>query len=266
MKKKLIIIDMDIAVYLAAYSVNDSRNKELGIAAINSYVSRIFEATKATEYLGFFQSKSYNFRYDIYPEYKANRVDKKQEWAKFWKPIMTKVLQDQWGFIDVSPYNIESDDAVSIAYAKFYKEFDESDIILVHGDKDLNNIYPENGEAHIWYNYKTTGWFRVRKQRSIFFFWKQMIMGDSGDNIKGVFGLGKTFADKLLLPVQKHPWRMFRRVYKEYIKKYPETFRAQYILNYNLLNLMDSMEGFEVPKPRQVPDLMEKIRVELLNI
>jgi len=265
--KKVVIIDADSLMFLAGTSVQDSRNEALGAAAINSYVYGIFKATKATHYIGFYQERSFNFRYEIYPEYKANRKDREEpEWVTFWRPRMKKILKEQWKFLNVSPFNIESDDAVNIAYQKLAPEFDEKDLILSHNDKDLNNIYSEYTDAHLWYNYKTRAWFRVRKERSIYFFWAQCIIGDGGDNIKGIFGKGKVFAEKLLLPIQREPRQMFFAVYREYIRKYPVTHRQEYQLNYELLKLKDHVEGFEVPEPRPVPNMMEKINVELLDL
>lgn len=265
--KKVVIIDADSLIFLAGNSVQDSRNEALGTAAINNYVYGIFKATQATHYIGFFQSKSFNFRNQIYRDYKANRKDtKKPEWVTFWRPRMKKILKEQWKFTDVSPFNIESDDAVNIAYKKLAPEFDEKDLILAHNDKDLNNIYSDHRDAHLWYNYKTKAWFRVRKERSIYFFWSQCITGDAGDNIKGIIGKGKVFAAKLLDEIQKYPRQMFFAVYREYIKKYPVTFRETFIMNRDCLKLKDNAEGFEVLEPLPVPNLMEKLNVELLNI
>ena len=265
--KKIVVIDADSLIYLAGYSVKDSRNEALGIAAINDHIFRILKDTKATHYIAFYQEQSYNFRYDIYPQYKANRKGKTEEWSEFWKPIFKKVMKEQWGFVNATQYHIESDDAMQIAFTSLSKQYDaEKEVVMAYIDKDLNTIQSDSADAHIWFNYKTKAWYRVRKERSIYFLWAQIITGDSGDNIKGIPGKGPAFAKKLLEHIQTYPRRMFFAVYREYIKKFPITYRKEYILNRDCLQLKDAAKGFITPEPAPVPDLMEKLNVELLNI
>lgn len=266
--KKVVVIDADSVMYYAGWGVKDSRNEELGISALNNYIYRILKDTEASHYIGFVQTKSHNFRYEIFPDYKIKRP-KSEEWYQYWKPIFLKTLYDQWGFMNPTPLNVESDDCMQSAFTILSQLYDpEKEIVLAYVDKDLNNIYSEEAQAHIYFNYSTKnrGWFRVRKERSIFFFWKQMIMGDPGDGLPGIFGKGKAYADKLLLPNQENPRAMFFTVYREYLKHYHTEGRTQYKVMRDCMRLKDEIENFQLPELKEVPNLADKIKADLLNL
>jgi hypothetical protein len=178
-------------------------------------------------------------------------------------------MYEQWGFFNPSPLEVESDDCMQATFAILSQYYDaETEIILAYIDKDLNNIYTDYTDSHIYYNYSTKakGWFRVRTERSIFFFWKQMIVGDSSDNLPGIFKKGEVFADKLLIPNQDNPRAMFFSVYREYLKHYGTEGRTVYKQMRDCLYLLPEIDGFELPELRKVPDLTEKIKADLLNI
>ena len=266
--KKITLIDADSVLYYAGWSVKDTRNKELGIASLNSYIYRILKDTEATHYIGFVQTKSMNFRYQIYKDYKAKRPER-EEWFAFWKPIFIETLYKQWKFVDPTQFNVESDDCMQATFSVLSQIYDPvEEITLAYIDKDLNNIYADHASAHIYYNYsaKNRGWFRVRRDRSILFFWRQMIIGDSADNLPGIFGKGKAFAAKILAPNEDNPRAMFFTVYREYLKHYKLEGREMFNQMRKCMILRDEIDGYEVPEPTKVPNLDEKLKAELLNI
>lgn len=138
-----------------------------------------------------------NFRFEVDPEYKATRPATKPRYYK----EAREYLVSHWGALVVTG---EADDKLAAAlYADYVKANDEAvffgdDIqlctkdVLVSGDKDLN-ITPG------WhYNpiKKLTYW--VSPFQGMQFFFKQMIMGDSVDNIKGVPFAGEGAANAAL--------------------------------------------------------------------
>lgn len=266
--KKITVIDADSILYQVAWGVKDTRNEELGKAALNDYVYKILRDTEASHYIGFVQTQSMNFRYQVYPEYKAKRPES-EEWFSFWKPIFLDVLYNQWKFINPTPLNVESDDCMQAAFTILSQLYNpEEEIVMAYIDKDLNFIHADHAPFHVYYNYsaKNRGWFKVRQERSKFFFWRQMIMGDASDGLPGIFKKGKVFAEKLLLPLQENPRAMFFSTYREYLKHYKADGRKVFCQMRDCMMLKDEIEGFETLELIKVPNLDEKLKAELMNI
>ena len=63
-----------------------------------------------------------------------------------------------------------------------------------------------------------------------------MIAGDSADNVKGVKGRGKIYAETLFND-DLSEFGIFRRVYVEYLLKYGSEAKNEFTKNYNLLKI-----------------------------
>lgn len=121
-----------------------------------------------------------NFRYDLYPEYKANRKDKER--SKLYYRLRKWALK-KYGYVS----NIEADDMVAHYVRKGY--------IGASFDKDLLS-----GVAGIWFDVyhsrrhiKETSPIEARNFNLL-----QTLMGDPTDNIKGIPRVGEKTAVKLL--------------------------------------------------------------------
>src|SRR5258706_13209153 len=68
---RLALIDADIVSYRAAATCNGLPT-DICDVRINDLMNRILYETNATEYKAFLTGSN-NFRYEIYPDYKANR-------------------------------------------------------------------------------------------------------------------------------------------------------------------------------------------------
>jgi 5'-3' exonuclease len=139
-----------------------------------------------------------NFRYDIYPEYKANRKDEKpRHLAAVKEYLLTKYNAE------VSD-GCEADDLLGIAQCNA-----ESETIICSIDKDLRMI-PGNH-----YSFEISGkitrgpragetWIRpaercfVEPFDGLRCFYTQVLTGDSTDNIKGATGIGSVKAERIL--------------------------------------------------------------------
>jgi 5'-3' exonuclease len=180
MKKKLTIIDADSLNYIVSWNYRadhqmHERNHTIFIAQIHEFVEDILNKTEAEVYLGFFeQAGKPSFRRDLYPAYKASRVKKPE--VLYWSPITNKALRERYKFIEITN-NIETDDAVSIAYHKFK---DAYNITMAYVDKDLKQL----GE-HTAYNYKTKETTLVTAEEASISLYTQVLTGDSTDNIPG---------------------------------------------------------------------------------
>lgn len=120
-----------------------------------------------------------NFRYDIYPEYKAKRSEKKGILKRLKKWAMKEYIYEP---------NTEADDVVAY-YVK-------NGALGFTTDKDLFK-----GVAGIWYNthYKHRCWVRTNKKDALRFFKCQILAGDPVDEIPSLDGIGLIKAERLML-------------------------------------------------------------------
>lgn len=146
-----------------------------------------------------------NFRYSIYPEYKANRSSVRPEHLKATK----EHAQTEWGAI--KSVGCEADDLLGIDQCA---ALSDEETIIVSIDKDLNMI---------------PGWHYnpIKKERylvspldAIRFFYYQLLVGDSADNIKGAKGIGKVKAEAALVGISEEA-ELFRCV-SDYYSCYEE--------------------------------------------
>lgn len=223
--EKIALIDADSIVFIAHWdSDNKTYDKPLEVIkqSIDSIISSILINTKVNKYLGYVGYTRAQFRYDAYPEYKANRKDR--EPLPFYKEAKQHMV-DHWQFIPL--HGIEADDVVNMLRIKI----DNSFICAI--DKDLLQLEGTH------YNYKTNEWVTTSKQEADLFFWKSMIIGDSTDNIKGLEGKGKVFADILLMNIDDEDSLRYL-VFEEYINQYGEYKGIEkFYQNYKCLKIMD---------------------------
>lgn len=136
------------------------------------------------EFVGFLSGER-NFRYDLYPEYKANR-------SKLVKPVHYAAVRSEIArYSNVSITDgIEADDAVCIAAWECINN--DIPFIVASPDKDLLQIpgvhYRMNEEAPI----------EIDPWEADFNFYSQVLTGDTSDNILGVKGIGPVKAAALL--------------------------------------------------------------------
>lgn len=175
------LIDADILVYRIGYTTEDA-DIEIAKWRMNELVEKILSDTKATSYkLYLTKSKDENaFRSKVYPEYKQNR--------KAPRPVHYQALREflvsnwQAEIVEV----IEADDALGI------EQCNSIDTIICTIDKDLDMIPGWH------YNFVKEITYFVHFDEAIRNFYKQVLMGDRADNVKGIEGIGEKKADKIL--------------------------------------------------------------------
>jgi len=175
------ILDADSFVFRAAAA---SENDDLFVAAerVDFMINTALDEVGAKEYILFLTGKD-NFRYKVFPEYKAFRKDKPRP---KWEQALKNHLRDQWDAQIVN--GMEADDACGIAQCGSPK--DKS--IIIHHDKDINQIPGWH------YNFVKKEKYYVEDEEGIYFFFTQLLTGDTADGIKGVAGIGPKKAEKLL--------------------------------------------------------------------
>jgi len=211
-KNRLIIFDADSIIFTVAWRFRAKKASNLVKISTNKFIADVLSNSGADDYIGFFALKSENdikpnFRYTIDPEYKANRPET-PDFVKKWRPTIHGEFINKWGFIGVE--GMEADDAVAIT-AKHYRD-DYDSITIATFDKDLKQI-PDI----TFYNMKDHQQTEITELEAAYNFYYQMIMGDSGDNIKGIPGLGKAAAKRILKDAGSI-CELFIRTAREYFK------------------------------------------------
>jgi 5'-3' exonuclease len=187
------LLDGDLIAYRNAASA-ENEPLEICLSRVDSLIDTIMRETSATEYLVALSGET-NFRHSIYPEYKANRKDiQRPKWLLEAK----QYLKDK--FNAVESVNCEADDLLGVWQCTLGK-----DTIICTLDKDLRMI---PGKHYSWEIRGTSKlgkeWVRpseivhVTTYEATMHFYKQLIIGDPSDNVKGVKGLGPKAAERIL--------------------------------------------------------------------
>jgi len=219
------LIDMDIVSFRCAAScqavgVSEKTGEkeivvepvEIGYARVNGMMESILLETKATSYKGFLTDSDGNFRKSVCEEYKANRKDTV-------RPVLLPALNDfliqSWGAIRA--VGEEADDLLGIAQveAAAWGKNDWHSTIICSIDKDLHQIAGKH------YDIVKKEFIEVTEEEGLYFFYKQLLMGDSVDNIKGCPGIGPKKAEKLLAHVTGDEERMMEVVWNTYAQCFP---------------------------------------------
>lgn len=169
------LIDADIVAYRVAASA-ENEPQEIALLRIDSMMNDILSTTDS--YKAFLTGKN-NFRYDINPDYKANRKDTVRPQ---WLDICRSYLVNEYNAIITDGY--EADDALGFNQTE--------DTVIFSIDKDLLMIPGHH------YNFIKNEYREVSELDGLKMFYRQMLIGDSSDNIKGVAGIGKVKAAKLI--------------------------------------------------------------------
>jgi DNA polymerase-1 len=151
------------------------------------FVDEMLVHTKTDSYQLVLSPKK-NFRYEVSPDYKANRKKPKVELILL-KPLRKYMLKEMGAIIFD---NVEADD---VCVSRMYLE--PETYVLCHIDKDLNQAFGSH------YNYNTQERYIVDKEEANFWFWKQALEGDTVDGIKGCPRIGKVKALKILSELKK---------------------------------------------------------------
>jgi len=191
-----LLIDGDMAVYKATISAerevrwSEDPDSDLWILWTDlaraklwfeNHIYRLEQQTGASGSV-IFLSGSTNFRKDIYPEYKANRADKR-------KPLGFTEFRG-WVMDNFAHHltdGIEADDAMGIAATD--KTF--SNPVIVSDDKDLQQIPG--------YLLRQGDVVHITPASANFYFLLQVLMGDATDNYPGCPGIGPKKAHDALM-------------------------------------------------------------------
>lgn len=197
------LIDASVYVFRAYYSMPEDMTDDAGnpINAFYGFARFIgdFMEQVTPEYLAvaFDESLSSSFRTEIYPEYKANRDPAPPELKRQFEQCRRFVRA--LGVMELGSPRYEADDLIGTLVEHGRRVGRPSTIVT--RDKDLTQLLQKDdvfwdfsGKGKLRYN-DIQGSFGVHPEQIADFL---ALAGDAVDNIKGVPGVGKKTAEKLL--------------------------------------------------------------------
>jgi DNA polymerase-1 len=208
------LIDGDIVAYSNAASAEkwdkgfliSLEPVEVALMRCDLQMRDILETTNADSYR-LFLSGSDNFRYQVDPEYKANRKDMVDP---VHREACKEFLVTEWKAEVTEGY--EADDAMGINQME--------DTIICTIDKDLNMI---PGKHYSWpivrggTVVREGKLYEVTATQGLQSFYRSLLIGDRTDNIFGVAGIGKVKAAKLIdhLETEQEMFEVVKGLYKD---------------------------------------------------
>ena len=239
-----VLIDADIVAYrCSAATENDA--EDIAHWQASEMVRRIVHETNAMQY-HLYLTGSDNFRYSVYPDYKANRKDVPKP---TWLQSVRAHLVTEWGAKVIN--GIEADDQLGIDQMMY-----DGTSIIASIDKDLLMI------PGFHYNFVKQEMRTVSPLEGLRHFYTQLIMGDRSDNIPGYDGKMRVKVPKFLeadvayLEECMSESEMFEHVASMYDAGIG---REQLVINGKLLWIMRKENDHWNPPPKS---LTENIMVE----
>lgn len=210
------LIDGDIVAYRCSAACE---NESLEIALIRTYdmMQNILDETEASRYKCFLSGDN-NFRYAINPDYKQNRKDKVDP---IYRQACKDFLVSDWNAVVCDGY--EADDALAMEQTQ--------DTTICSIDKDLLQVPGKH------YNFVKKEFYEVSEIEGLRNFYKQMLIGDSSDNVFGVRGIGKVRAATLIDCLETEQ-EMIDCTLQKYCDEDETNFFVRYYMNADCLWLI----------------------------
>lgn len=201
-KKPLFLMDGTAYMYRGFYA-NSSLQRSDGfptgaLTVVSRILVRILRKERPAYFAFFKDGHGKNFRHELYPDYKANRLAMPEALASQIEPIVRMV--QALGLYYEESKGCEADDCIASLAARYSKE---RPVVIVSADKDLKQCLNDNvimwdpaGKDEKIYTAKG-----VEEEAGIpIAIWAdlQALTGDSVDNIPGVPGIGPKTAQQIL--------------------------------------------------------------------
>ena len=206
----LVLIDSDSLCYANAFAVEEKddegnpqvieNGKKFLRSKLDQQIQTIVEETQATDYKLFLTGKG-DFRKDMNPLYKANRVDMR-------RPILLAEARQHLieSHFAIVVNGMEADDMVCIEQTAIMAQ--GNDCTIAHIDKDIDQ---QAGNHYRWSIFgKDSVSYHVSEHEGLLNLYRQALVGDKVDNImyyfdeegsktwKKCYGLGAKGAEAML--------------------------------------------------------------------
>lgn len=200
-KSPIILIDGSSYLFRAFYALPNLTNSQGlptgAILGVINMLNSLLTQYKPQYMAVIFDTKTKNFRHEIYPAYKANRDQMPEALASQIQPIFDFIKA--LGIPLIKQEGIEADDLIgTLAHADF---INSQSVLISTGDKDMTQLVNQNIKLidtmknQVLDSLGVKEKFGVSPEQIIDYL---TLMGDSSDNIPGVPGVGPKTAVKWL--------------------------------------------------------------------
>lgn len=202
MKKSLYLVDIFSFIFRAYYAIRPLSAADgtpvNALYGVVTMLQKLIQQKKPDHLVVCSDSKEKNFRYDIFPEYKANRGAPPED--------LIPQIDLVWEYLESYPMQVlrvdgfEADDIIATLVHKFKKKKD-MEIFMVSSDKDLMQLVDDNVFLFDTMKNKVMGFEAVQEKFGVTpdkVIDVQAMCGDSSDNIPGLPGVGPKTATKLI--------------------------------------------------------------------
>lgn len=215
-----VLVDGDILVYRTAFSCEKkgelTEPEHVCIGRLNHQIEMILERCNSLDYICYLTGSD-NFRKEIYPEYKANRVQPKPLYYELCREHLLNVHKAEM------VNGMEADDAMGIEATR-----DLSKHIIASIDKDMLQIPCKH------YNWVKDIFIEQTEYDAHLSFYAQLLMGDSTDNVPGIPKIGPANALRILDGAEDER-EMFNRVVDTYRERYEGDWQQALLCHGRLL-------------------------------
>ena len=199
---ELFLVDGSGYIFRAYYALPQNLTNKKGqpvgaVLGFTNMLMKLLTDLKAPYVAVIFDAAKENFRYDIYPDYKANRESPPEDLIPQFPLFRT--ASEAFGIPALEVEGYEADDVIA-AYAKCAADLGRK-VTIVGSDKDLMQLITPNVRLYDPMKGKYIGSedvvekFGVAPERMVDL---QALAGDSVDNVPGVPGIGVKTAAQLL--------------------------------------------------------------------
>ncbi|HDP35360.1 MAG TPA: DNA polymerase I, partial [Candidatus Hydrogenedentes bacterium] len=205
MKKRLYLIDAMAFAFRAYHAINarlmDANNRPTNaVYGFTRIALKLLREHEPDLIAVVFDAPEKNFRDELFPEYKATRVETPQELIEQ-IPRMYEVVRALNLPLLVVP-GVEADDVIGTLAKQ--AEAKGMEVVLVSGDKDLMQLISENVRMYDAGKEDAKAWFGVDEVVARFGVEPAHVrdalalIGDAADNVPGVRQVGEVKARRLL--------------------------------------------------------------------
>ena len=236
-----VLIDGDIIAYRAAYSAENGSERD-AMQKVHDVmrwvVGNTCYSSEVEDYHVYLTGQG-NFRYDIaqFRPYKGNRSARE-------KPFFLGFTRDY--MMDVYEATMaqgeEADDLIAIEATRLGPS-----TVVASIDKDMLQI------PCFHYNFKRDEWHSVSEFEGLQFFYSQILMGDTADNIIGLQGIGPVKSKKMLedCETEDELWEAVLNAYSGDIDRVIENARLLWLRR-------KQEELWEPPTAKEEPEQSKK--------
>lgn len=192
--------DADVLCYRIGYTTQDVEDGWIVENRLHTLLNTVREAAGVGLYEKerfFLSDSARNFRFKIFPEYKAGRPPKPK-----WTPYVRQYLIEEMGAEIVNFH--EADDALAM--------YQVEDSVCISIDKDLLQI----PGAH--FGMVSHEWSHMDEFDGLVWFYMQIMMGDKTDNLDGIHRIGPAKARKQLqgCTTEAEMWKAVVSLYEQH--------------------------------------------------